>query len=160
MLRELFLRQKNDERKRFCQDLEREDEKSNLFRVAKQLVNRNRDVVGANCRKASAGKIVIDRLMEVWRAHYDVLSNEEFTWDREGLTDARPVCGTSERILRLEVDAAIGKMKQAKSGGPTDVVSKMLKVAGETGALFEKLLKKNYLTEFRSQLHVALWRFV
>ena len=91
---------KNDERKRFCEDLERENDKGNLFRVAKQLVNRNRDVVGTNCMKDSAGKIVMeeDKLMEVWRAHYDVLSNEEFTWDREGLTDARPVCGPSERI--------------------------------------------------------------
>ena len=29
--------------------MQREDDKGNLFRVAKQLVNRNRDVVGANC---------------------------------------------------------------------------------------------------------------
>ena len=68
--------------------------------------------------KDSDGKIVAeeDRLMEVWRAHYDVLSNEEFTWDREGLTDARPVCGPSEKISILEVDVAIGKMKLGKSG--------------------------------------------
>ena len=40
----------------------------NLFRVAKQLVNRNSDVVGANCVKNSDGKIVVveeDRLTEV-----------------------------------------------------------------------------------------------
>ena len=46
------------------------------------------------------------------------------------LTDARPVCGPSERISILEVDAAIGKMKQDKSGGPTGVVLEMLKAAG------------------------------
>ena len=62
-------------RTRFCEDLDREDEKGNQFRVAKQLVNRNRDVVGANCVKDSDGKIVMkeDRLMEVWRTDYDVL---------------------------------------------------------------------------------------
>ena len=45
--------------------------------------------------KDSGGKIVVeeDRLMEVWKAHYDVLSNEEFSWDRED-----PVSGPSERI--------------------------------------------------------------
>ena len=45
--------------------------------------------------KNSDGKIVLeeDRLMKVWRAHYDVLSNEEFSWDREGLTDAGLVKG-------------------------------------------------------------------
>ena len=36
---------------------EREDEKGNLFRVAKQMVNRSRDVVGANCVKNSDGKL-------------------------------------------------------------------------------------------------------
>ena len=86
----------------------------------------------------SDGKIEVeeDRLMEGWRAHYDVSSNEEFTWDREGLTDVSPVCGPSERILVLEVDAAFGKMKQSKSGGPTGVVSEMLKAAGKTGTLW------------------------
>ena len=120
-------------RKRFSEDLEREDEKGSLFRVAKQLVNRNRDVVGANCVKNSDGKIekLWWKLIEVWRAHYDV-----FTWDREGLTDVNSVCGPSERISVLEVDAAIGKMKQGKSGGPTGVVSEMLKAAGETGTLW------------------------
>ena len=47
---------------------------------------------------------------------------------------------SSERIFSdtVEVDAAIGKMKQGKSGGPTGVVStfEMLKAAGETGALW------------------------
>ena len=61
--------------------------------------------------------------MEVWRAHYDGISNEEFTWDREGLTYVSPVCGPSERISTLEVDEDIGKMKQGKSDGPTGVVS-------------------------------------
>ena len=46
------------------------------------------------------------------------------------------MCGPSERISVLEVDAAIGKMKQGKSGGPTRVVSEMLKAAGETGTLW------------------------
>ena len=129
---------KSDERKKFCEDLEREDEKGNLFRVAKQMVRRNRDIVGASCMKGSDGKIVVDedKLMEVWRAHYDGISNEEFAWDREGLTNVSPVCGPSEKISAVEVDVAIGKMKQRKSGGPTGVVSEMLKAAGETGTMW------------------------
>ena len=115
----------------------REDEKGKVFRVAKQMVKRNRDVVGASCVKDSDGKIVVeeDKLMEVWRAHYDGISNEDFTWDREGLTNVSPVCGPSERISALEVDAAVGKMKQGKSCGPTGVVSEMLGAAGETGTM-------------------------
>ena len=54
----------------------------------------------------------------------------------EDLPDVSPVCGSSERILTLVVDTAIGKMKQGKSGGPTGVVSEMLKAAGETSTLW------------------------
>ena len=73
--------------------------------------------------------------MEVWRAHYDKISNDEFAWDRTGLTNASPVCGPSERISALEVGAAIEKMKQDKAAGPTGVVAEMLKSAGGTGTL-------------------------
>ena len=50
--------------------------------------------------KDDDGKIVVeeDKLMEVWRAHYDKISNEEFDWDRNGLTNVSPMCGPSEKI--------------------------------------------------------------
>ena len=86
---------KNAERLKFCEELKDEDQKGNVFRVAKQLVRKNRDVVGAGCVRDNSGKIVVeeDKLLEVWKEHYDKISNEEFKWDREGLTDVRPVCG-------------------------------------------------------------------
>ena len=40
---------KNAERLKFCEELKDEDWKGNVFRVAKQLVRKNRDVVGAGC---------------------------------------------------------------------------------------------------------------
>ena len=57
---------KDAQRKKFCEDLE-EDRKGNVFRLAKQLVSRNRDVVSASCVKDDDGKIVVedDKLMEV-----------------------------------------------------------------------------------------------
>ena len=116
-----------------CEDLDRKDGKGNVFRLAKQLVNKNKDVVGASCVKDNDGKIGVeeDKMMEVWRAHYDKISNEEFAWDRNGLTNVSPVCGPSERITTVEVGT-----KQGKSAGPTGVVAEMLKAAGETGTLW------------------------
>jgi hypothetical protein len=76
-----------------------------------------------------------DELMDVWRTHYDKISNEEFAWNISGLTHVSPVWGPSERISALEVGAAIGKMEQSKSAGPTGVVAEMFKAAGETGTL-------------------------
>ena len=57
--------------------------------------------------KNSIDKIFVeeDRLMEIWSAHYDKISNEEFTWDKEGLKNVSPVCRPSERNSALEVDA-------------------------------------------------------
>ena len=43
----------------------REDEKGNVFRVAKQMVKRDRDVVGASCVKGSDGKIVVEEDIKV-----------------------------------------------------------------------------------------------
>ena len=55
--------------------------------------------------KDNVGKIVVeeDKLLEVWKEHYDRISNEEFGWDREELTDVRPVCGPGEKISEEEV---------------------------------------------------------
>ena len=54
--------------------------------------------------KDNVGKIVVeeDKLLEVYKEHYDRISSEEFSWDREGLTDVSPVCGPGEKISEEE----------------------------------------------------------
>ena len=63
--------------RRSGEDLDREDGKGDVFRLAKQLVNKNRDVMGASCVKNNDEKIVFeeDKHLKVWRAHYDKISN-------------------------------------------------------------------------------------
>ena len=58
---------KDAERKKFCEDLEVEDEKGNEFRLEKQLLSKNRDVVSSSCVKDDDGKIVVeeDKLIEI-----------------------------------------------------------------------------------------------
>ena len=92
-------------------------------------------MVGAGCVRDNFGKIVVeeDKLLEVWKEHYDRISNEEFSWDREGLMDVRPVCGPGEKISEEVVEAAIGKKKLGKAAGPSGVVADMLKAAGDNG---------------------------
>jgi len=88
------------ERRKFGERLDVEDRKGTVFRVAKQIVRKNRDVVGGGCVKDTDGKIVVEeeRLMEVWRAYYDKLSNEEFPWIKDSLTEADAVSGLSGRF--------------------------------------------------------------
>ena len=138
MAKKAIFNAKNAVRKTFCEDLDREDRKGNVFRVAKQLMRKNRDVVGANCVKDYEGKVVAEdsRLLEVWRAHYDRISNEEFTWDANGLTHVSPVCRPSEKLTTLEVSNAIHKMKRNKAAGPSGVVADMLKAAGAVGIVW------------------------
>ena len=44
--------------------LDGDDGNGNVFRLAKQLVSKNRDVVGASCVKDNDGKIVVDGSLE------------------------------------------------------------------------------------------------
>ena len=83
---------KNAERMNFCEDLDGEDQKENVFRLATQLMSENRDAVSVSFVKDDDGKVVVegDKLMEVWRAHYDKISNE-FAWDKNSLTNVSPV---------------------------------------------------------------------
>ena len=52
-------------------------------------MNKNREVVGASCEKDNDGKIVVEenKLIEVWIAHSDKISNEEFIWDRNRMSN-------------------------------------------------------------------------
>jgi hypothetical protein len=133
--REVFKAQEL-ERKRFGEKLDEEDRKGAVFRVAKQIKRKNNDVVGGGCVKDTAGKIVVeeDKLMEVWRAYYDKLSNEEFPWNKDTLTEVETVSGPAEEISFEEVKAAVKKMKNNKASGPTGVVADMVKAGGDAGA--------------------------
>ena len=88
-------------------------------------MSKNRDAVSVSFVKDDDGKVGVegDKLMEVWRAHYDKIYNKEFAWDKNSLTNVSPVCEPSERISALEVSVAIEKTKQDKSVGPIGVVA-------------------------------------
>ena len=122
-------------RKEFGEMLENEDKKGTVFRVAKQIVRSNRDVVGGGCVKDENGKIVVDdkEVLEAWRAHYDKISNEEFVWSKDSIEGVGAVSGPCEKLTYEEVNKAILKMKSNKASGPTGVVADMIKAAGVSG---------------------------
>ena len=88
---------KEGETKKWGESLDREDGKGKVFRVVKQMVRRNRDVVGGGCIKDKQGKIVVEEeeIKEVWRSYYEKLLNEEFDLNREGLGNTSEVSGPS-----------------------------------------------------------------
>ena len=122
--------------KKFGEMLDEEDGKGTVFRVAKQMVRSNRDVVGGGCVKDVNGKIVVDdtKILEAWRAHYDKISNEEFLWNSESIKEVGIVSGPCEKLSFDEVNKAIIKMKSNKASGPSGVAADMIKAAGVPGA--------------------------
>ena len=58
-----------------------------------------------------------------WKAYFGKLLNEEFEWNKDGLTAADKVCGPAEIISCSEVKSAITKTKPGKAAGPSGVVA-------------------------------------
>ena len=128
---------KETERSRWVEELETQDSKGKekVFKMAKLLVEKNKDVVGRGCKKDENGNIVVEeeRVRDVWAAYYEKLLNEEFDWNRNYLIHAYVVNGPLEEISIEEARAAIHKMKNYKSTGPSGVAAEMLKASGESG---------------------------
>ena len=124
---------KQSECTKCCESLEAKHGKGEVFKAVKQMVKRNKDVTGAGCIKNAREKVVMDEaeLREVWRSHYEKLSNEEFDWDKDCLGEKKVVSGPIQEISAEEVRLAVAKMKCNKAPGPTGVGAELLKCAGE-----------------------------
>ena len=135
-----IVKAKEAQQKEFGENLDEEDRRGTVFRVAKQIAEKNRDVVGGGCMRDMRGKIVVeaDEILEVWRTHYEKLSNEEFPWDREALPAVEAINESyeGEEITVEEVQSAIKKMRNNKAAGPSEVVAEMLKAAGDAGTMW------------------------
>jgi hypothetical protein len=125
-------------RKEFAKKLHTEDERGNVFRIAKQIANKNKDAVGCGSIKDTSGRIITDqeRMKVVWHDYFEKLLNEEFDWDRNGLDNTQVVDCEPEEISVGEVRIAIKKMKLGKASGPSGIGAEMLKAAGEAGVLW------------------------
>ena len=58
-----------------------------------------------------------------WKIYFDKLLNEEFEWNKDGLTAVEKVYGPAEIISCSEVKSAITKTKPGKAAGPSGVVA-------------------------------------
>ena len=98
--KKVISRAKEAERKKWGEDLDKENEKGRVFKVVKRLVKKNADVVGSGCIKDEAGKIVVEEgeLKETWRKYFERLLNEEFDWDRDALEAGLEVSGPIEAV--------------------------------------------------------------
>ena len=138
LAKKTVFRAQEAERKKLVEKIDEEEGRGNLFRVAKQMIERNRDIVGDGCIKDCDGNVVVeqDRIKEVWRKYFEQLLNEEFDWDRNSLETELVVGEPGEEITTSEVRTAIAKMKMGKATGPSGIGAEMLKAAGEAGVMW------------------------
>ena len=79
---------------------DRENRKGNIFKVAKQIIRKNKEVVVSGCIRNKGGDIVIDEgeIRGRWKEYFHQFLNEKLDLDRCNLTEAGAVCGPSEEI--------------------------------------------------------------
>ena len=109
--------------------------RNKIFKVAKQMKNENRDIVGEQCVRDDDGRIMVgsEDIKNAWRVHYNRLLNIEFEWDREGLGTVEPVAGPWPLIESEAVRRAIDSMKFGKAAGVSGLTAEMLKASGDIG---------------------------
>ena len=109
---------------------------SEVYRLAKQFRRENTDVVVDKPVKNDAGEMSMseDSKQKAWLEHYQRLLNVEFDWDPDHLSYQPPVEGPPIPITTDMVKKAISQMKAGKAPGPSGIVVKMIRAAGDMGA--------------------------
>ena len=145
---------KNEEGVKFGNTCEKELKRGKIFKMTKQIVRKNKDVVSSGFVRDGGGRIVTqeEEIRGVWKEYFDKLSNEEFEWERDSVKDSSVTCGPSECISEEEVRLAVAAMKCGKAAGPSGVVSEMLKASGDKGIscmtnLFNKVIAEGRIPE-------------
>ena len=98
------------------------NDKNVIFRRMRMMKKEANDLAGNNCIKDENGKIVFveDSRKRVWKEHMKAIMNEENPWDR--MVNVEVVEGTMEPFAMIEVERALGIMKNGKGSGPTGIV--------------------------------------
>ncbi|KAK3893367.1 hypothetical protein Pcinc_002801 [Petrolisthes cinctipes] len=96
------------EKARFADILRRDDEKNEVFRIAKQMAKTNQDIVGEKCIRNDDGVLAINEQdkKDAWKCYYERLLNTEFPRDRENLEVTEAVDGLAIRIEKEMVREA------------------------------------------------------
>ncbi len=103
-----------------------------MFKIAKQMKEERKDVIGARYVKDEHGNIKVEEadIMERWKRYFCELLNEENQYELE---DHLKFEGPKMGVTVEEVEEALRKMKRGKAPGPSGVTTDLLRYVGETG---------------------------
>ena len=106
-----------------------------VFRITKQMDQRNQDIVDENCARNDAGELALteEDTMKAWVEQYARMLNVEFVWPSIELPEVPPTAGPPPSVSATPIHKALNKIKCSKTAGPSGVIAKMLKATGEEG---------------------------
>ena len=109
---------------------------SEVYRLSNQFRRDKADVVGDKPVKNDAGEMSVskDSKQKALLEYYQRLSNVEFDWDPDHMSDEPPVEAPPSLITIDMVKKAISQMKAGKAPGPSGIVVEMIRAAGDPGA--------------------------
>jgi hypothetical protein len=108
---------------RLMKEMENDKSSKIMFKIAKQSMKDNKDVVGNGCVRDRSGKLCMweRERAKVWKEHMERVMNEENEWD--GVVDVDVVHGPIDRVTMKEVMTAIKAMKLGKATGVSEVAA-------------------------------------
>ena len=129
--------------------LRAENNKDEIFKMAKKMKAENSDVVGDKCVRDNSGKISYtdEAKLAAWKEHHEQLLNVEFPWDPDSLSPAPPVEGPATYFSANMVGEARKKQKKNKAPGMSGLCAEMIEPVGEVAdeylaKLFNKIVSE------------------
>jgi hypothetical protein len=118
---------------RLMKEMENDKSSKIMFKIAKQSMKDNKDVVGNGCVRDRSGKLCMGERerAKVWKEHMERVMNEEDEWD--GVVDVDVVHGPIDRVTMKEVMTAIKAMKLGKATGVSEVAAEHIAASGMVG---------------------------
>ncbi len=116
----------------WSQNINTAEGKQKMFKMAKQMKEERKVVLGARYVKDEHDNIKVEEadIMQRWKGYFSELLNEENQYELEDHIKVEgPILGVTEK----GVEEALQKMKRGKAPGPLGVTTDLLKYAGETG---------------------------
>ena len=134
--------------------LRRENDRAQVFKIAKQITTTNRDIAGDKCVKndgrGGGGDLATsDHGKHLsWKEDCQRLLNDKLEWNKDTVSVNNPIIGSHPQTDTESVRKALNKMKKGKLSRLSGVVSEMLLASGDVGIvqmtnLFNKIIAKN-----------------
>ena len=98
----MYAEKQKQKENRFADVLRREDQRNEVFKIAKQMKKTNQDVIGEKCIHNDEGNLASteEEKKLAWKSHYEKLLNTELDWDRETEPKYSPLPSFQPQIPR------------------------------------------------------------